>query len=274
MSAPDRRAPAGGRARSPLKPFALTATFWLPAMFFLWFTLSSPVAYPVIRAVDWLFAAWMPELVRDVQQQYHHLVVAYEARITAGQWRDAALLVEEQRINVLIYAYGLPLFLGLVAATPMSWARTFAQVGIGIVVLAAAQAFGVASEVLLTLSLGSESAVTAGLAEQGVAEAPLAGAAAGSYVNGVLAAHGLSPNLIALLYQFGYLVVPAVAPVVLWIALNRRFLETLVGWRPAVDGRPAPSRAATNPPDGGRKHDAGAARPGSPVPPPSAPRTE
>ena len=241
-------------ARSPLRPFVLTAMFWLPAMFLLWFLLSSPVAYPVVRLLDALFSAWMPELVRDIHQEFHQLVFAYEVTVQVPGMGQATLMIEEQRANVLIYAYGLPLFLGLVMATPMSWARTFAQWMVGLLVLTLAESFGMAGKLLFTIAFGAGPAVTAGLAEQGIAGAAAAGTSAAAHVQAVLAGHGLSLDLVALFYQFGYLVVPAVVPVVLWIALNRRFLETLVGWRQepqAASGGPSsamPPAAAAGPP--------------------------
>ena len=51
-----------------------------------------------------------------------------------------------------------------------------------------------------------------------------------------LAGHGLSLDVIALASQFGYLVLPAVVPVALWILMNRRFLEALVGWSGEPEG--------------------------------------
>ena len=44
----------------------------------------------------------------------------------------------------------------------------------------------------------------------------------------VVNAIGIPPTLIALCYQFGYLILPAVVPIVLWIALNRPFIESLI----------------------------------------------
>ena len=38
---------------------------------------------------------------------------------------------------------------------------------------------------------------------------------------------GLPLELIALCYQFGYLILPALVPAALWIVGNRRFIETL-----------------------------------------------
>lgn len=245
--------------RSPLKPFVLTAMFWLPAMFFLWFMLSSPVAYPVVRLLAALFAGWMPELVQDVHQEFHHLVFAYQVQVQVPGMGTAELMIEQQRVNVLIYAYGVPLFLGLVMATPMSWARTFAQAGLGLLVLTLAETFGVGTRVLFDIAFGAGPGVVAGLAEQGVANAAAIGASAEAFVRTALEGHGLPLNLVALLYQFGYLVVPAVVPVVLWIALNRRFLETLVGWReepgtgaagPSPDTPAAAQRRAPMPEEG------------------------
>ena len=57
-----------------------------------------------------------------------------------------------------------------------------------------------------------------------------AGAAANAFIAQRFDAAGLGVNLIALLRQFGYLILPPVVPIVLWILLNRPFLEGLVGW--------------------------------------------
>ena len=43
-----------------------------------------------------------------------------------------------------------------------------------------------------------------------------------------LQAIGVSPDAIALGYQFGYLILPGVVPIALWILMNRRFIEGLV----------------------------------------------
>ena len=50
-------------------------------------------------------------------------------------------------------------------------------------------------------------------------------------------------DAVALGYQFGYLILPAVTPVAMWILLNARFLEELVGWHgepEAVSRGPTP----------------------------------
>lgn len=225
-------------AMSPLRQFVVTAAFWLPAMFFLWFALSSAVAFPVVRVTGFVLLSWMPDLVTTVVQDYHDVVYSYVATLSGVPGLpDAQLAVEEQRTNVLIYCYGLPLLYGLIMATPLTWRRTFAQLALGWLVLVLVQSFGLIGDVLNTMADGVGPAVQAALAAMDYAAvAPAAGASAKQHMLAALQAHGLEQNLIALAYQFGYLVLPAVTPVALWIMMNRRFLEQLVGWDGEPDG--------------------------------------
>jgi hypothetical protein len=221
-------------AMSPLRGFVLTAAFWLPAMFFVWFALSSAVVFPAIRLTALVLANWMPDLVLSMAQDYHHAVYSFVADVSGVAGLPASrLAVEEQRTNVLIYSYGLPLLFGLIMATPLNWRRTFLQLVIGLIVMTGIQAFGLMGNVFNTMAFGVGPAVQAALTAMDYgAVAAAAGAAATQHMLAALAAHGLgSGTLIALLYQFGYLVLPAVTPVALWILMNSRFLETLVGWR-------------------------------------------
>ena len=111
----------------------------------------------------------------------------------------------EPTINPMVYGYALPLFAGLVLATPLRVRQRLAQLAVGFPLIWLAQAFGAISESLKTV------AIDAG---------PLGAEAA--------ARAGLSLNLIALCYQFGYLILPSLVPAVLWIVCNRTFIEQLI----------------------------------------------
>jgi hypothetical protein len=231
-------------AISPLRSFVLRAALWLPAMFFFWFVLSSAVVFPVIRLSAALLQGWMPELFAGMTQNYYEAVFAYTADVSGVPGLPGGkLAVEEQRENVLKYCYGLPLLYGLVMATPLNWRRTFLQLGVGFAVLTLTETFGLVSEVLKTMAIGIAPAIASALQEGYPAVAGLAGATAQAHMQAALAGHGLSPTAIALAAQFGYLVLPAVTPVALWILMNRRFLETLVGW----SGEPGPDPAGPIP---------------------------
>ena len=234
---------------SPLRTFVLTAAFWLPAMFFIWFSLSSAVVFPAIRLSAFVMLNWMPDIVASFAQDYYHAVYSYVADLSGVAGLPASrMAIEEQRANVLLYSYGLPLLFGLIMATPLNWRRTFLQLGIGFFAMTLVQAFGLITRVLNTMAFGVGPAIQAALSAMDYgAVAPAASAAASHNMLAALGAHGLgSGTLIALAYQFGYLVLPAVTPVALWILMNPRFLETLVGWREPEAESPGPSPSANN----------------------------
>ncbi|MCX7557037.1 hypothetical protein OS187_09430 [Xanthomonadaceae bacterium JHOS43] len=217
---------------SPLREFVLSAMLWLPLMFALWFALSSVVAFPVVRLSHLLIDGFMPGLLYEAGQDYARFAYSYAVEIAGLPGLPASkLLIDEQSVNILIYAYSMPLFCGLVAASPLSWSRTFLQWGIGLAVLVLACTIGVSCEVLYSIRNGTGNAVTAALTDEGYGVLAVhAGQAANAFVAQRFDALGISADLIALLRQFAYLILPPVVPVVMWILLNRRFLEGLVGW--------------------------------------------
>ncbi len=221
---------------TPLRHYLLAAMLWLPLMFALWFALGSVVAWPIVRMSHELINLLLPDLLHEGGQSYANFLYSYVVGISGVEGLPSGkLLVEEQSVNVLIYAWGMPLFCGLAAASPLDWRHTFLQWAIGLAVLTLACTFGVTCEVLYSIRDGTANAVTAALAEDGFGPlAAQAGAAAQAYIAQQYDAIGISVELIALLRQFGYLILPPVVPIVLWILLNRRFLEGLVGWENAT----------------------------------------
>lgn len=191
---------------SPIKEMLLAAVLWLPMCFFLWFYLASPIVFPVSSLSGWILTGLYPDLIVGLKQFGHVLEVttrlAADVGPAAGRQGTPVVALE---INPMIYAYGLPLLAGLVMATPLSPGRRALQILVGYLVLVPVQVWGVCWEILkiLTFDLGSQGGEA-------------------------LAATGLNANVIALCYQFGYLILPAVTPVVVWILFNRPFLETLV----------------------------------------------
>lgn len=196
---------------SPLRQFLLAALLWLPASFFLWAVFASPIVWPVARLADLVLSAWMPEVVTAVLHNITRLEV--ETRLLTGTGTQAGLIVLE--VNPLIYAWCLPLYFGLVMATPTSVRRRLLQFLLGLPVLWLVATWGAVFDVLKLLMFD-----------------------AGPLGQQPLLARGLSADAVALGYQFGYLILPAVTPVALWIVLNRIFLETLLGWRVDPDDQP------------------------------------
>lgn len=190
----------------PLRRFLLTALLWLPAAFFLWFWLAGVLVWPIAALSRIIILHSWPQLFSDLEQ--HGFLIDVTTRVlvhqasTGGQMKLGELVLS---INPMAYGYSLPLFAGLVMATPaVSAIKPGLQLLIGSVLIVSAQVLGVAAEALklLAFDAGTEGAT-------------------------VIDRAGLSADAIALAYQFGYLILPAVVPAALWILLNRRFIEML-----------------------------------------------
>ncbi len=223
--------PAGDKAedeRLELKPFLLSAVLWLPLAFFLWFALRSVVVYPVIGLVGWVASVWLPDLVTSVGQDYHEMIYTVRTQLGNVAGLPGSTIDVDIQVNVLPYCYSIPVLVGLSIATPISWARTGVQLLIGLPILAVVQAFGVLGDVLKRIAFDLGPLVHSALIEAGY-PAPAAEAArnAGEFGAAALVAHGVTPTLLATWYQFGYLILPPISAVVLWILFNRRFIEAL-----------------------------------------------
>ena len=191
---------------SPIRGLGLRAVLWLPLSFFIWFAFASPLVWPVVQMAKLGLLSIWPNLFSDVVQNGHNMEVTTRLLVNQvapdGRSGIGELVLVQ---NPLLYGYSLPLFSGLAMATPISIRRRLVQFAIALSVMWLAQAFGVIAESFKMLAFDS--------------------AAAGA--NAIVGA-GIAPDSIALAYQFGYLILPAVMPVALWIGLNRAFIESLV----------------------------------------------
>jgi hypothetical protein len=190
---------------SPLRRFVLAALLWLPSCFTLWAVFASAIVWPIARLTDLVLTGAFGELISDVVQLGARLEVETTLQTAAGADGRIGLLVLEG--NPLVYAWCLALFAGLVMATPLERRQWLGQLAIGLPLLLLTSTWGAVFDVLKLLSFDA---------------GPLGAAA--------VARLGLAPDAVALGYQFGYLILPAVTPVTLWVLLNRAFLEQLVGW--------------------------------------------
>ncbi len=189
-----------------LKAFLLTAVMWLPLAFFLWFLLRSLVVYLPVRLAAWGLIAWMPDVFGSITQEYSNAVVVtrFVAEGVQGDAPAGQVGYLSTEVDALMYCYGWPILIALVMATPLTWRLTFTQLAIGFLVLVPAQALGIAGEIVLQLSYNF-----------------------GDTVQAAIAANGASQYMIAFWYQFGYLILPPIVPVVAWILMNRRFIEAI-----------------------------------------------
>jgi len=180
----------------PLLRFVLGVLGLLPAAFLVWYFLGSAIAAPAVMIIKPVLLGWLPQVIDSMALQGTDLMVL--ARF--GEL-DGAILAAEQAGNQLGYpvntrslSYSIPFFTALYFATPM-------RGGIDrycwcLLILWGLLALGLIGVTLKNLMLGLGSVFL----EQ-------------AYVP--------PADAIALLYQLSTLMVPPLAPVILWAYVAR-----------------------------------------------------
>ncbi|EED33042.1 hypothetical protein NOR53_1199 [gamma proteobacterium NOR5-3] len=177
--------------RRPLTRFTLTVFSLLPACFLAWYFLGNFIAAPAVVLVEPILLGWLGDTVASVSLRGTDMLIMSNYGETGGQ-----ILPYTQTDNQLGYpintrtlSYSIPFFTALHLATPMraSWEK-FAWCLLGLWALLAVGLIGTALKDLM-LGLGSV----------------------------FMSQETVPPtDAIALLYQFSTLMVPPLAPVLLW----------------------------------------------------------
>lgn len=186
---------------SPLRQFILASALWLPFAFLLWWVLLSAILWPVAQLTGWISGWLLPHTIVEVEQHGFIFQVVTNLLIEDSSGRLGQRVLE---FRPSTYSWPLALFGGLVFALPISGRRKLVQLALGFCALTLVTTWGAMFDIFHLLQrLG-----------------PLGDA--------VLAQAGLTPGFVAFGYQFGYLILPPVTPIVLWIGLNSAFLQELV----------------------------------------------
>lgn len=191
----------------PVKRFLLKVLLWMPVCFAVWYYMRGVIGVPTFFGVKAVMANLFPEIIRNVEFQGHLVNVVLEFTpenmpgldIPPGQVAEMLFSV-----NSLMYGYSIPLYTGLLLASPGSERQKWLRWIAGFVILVLVQIWGVSFDILKTLLFNMEPAISAGLGFS-----------------------ALQKELVVLGYQFGYLILPAVTPLVLWIGFNREFITEL-----------------------------------------------
>lgn len=178
--------------------FALRIGLWLPPSFAAWYFAAPYLASIAGAAAAACIGVFRPGLVASLEHVDAALVFVTSLQVHGQAGQTGILLVE---VNPLPYLAGTPLLAALMLASRARWWKVLA----GIVLLLPFQAWGIAFDFLVHVGVksGWEVSAQAGLA-------------------------GWRAEIIALAYQLGTLIFPALAPVALWIAFDRRLFSELV----------------------------------------------
>lgn len=191
--------------RNPvLSSFLWKVAMFLPVCLGLWYWKAEWFATPPALATGWFVHYLFPGWVESVEWGNRTLTVLTRLKmdsVAGAQPGQYAVMVPE--LNPLAYTYGLPLFAALVLASGES--KRLLKLAIGLVALIPFQVWSI------TFDLLKQVAVTAG---PGIA-------AQVTFTR-------TETEGVVLAYQLGALILPTLAPVGIWLALNRQFIPILM----------------------------------------------
>jgi hypothetical protein len=190
-----------------LSELLILSSLWMMFGFMIWFYLSAFHGTPARIAADAILGEILGSNFHQivVNPEQHYL---FQVETTIPfTFYDGTTEALGFIVNPLIFSYGLPLLFGLVMGSDVGWLRKIFILTIGYVTITAVQIWGVVWQSLkmLTFNFGDQ-------AYQVVQDA------------------GVSDSAIALCYQLGSLIFPALAPIFVWVLTNRRLVEQFVGW--------------------------------------------
>jgi hypothetical protein len=190
-----------------LSELLILASLWMLFGFMLWFYLSAfhgtPTRLISSAILSEILGSNFLDIVVDPDQ---HFLFQVQTQIQFA-FRDGTTEALGFVVNPLVYSYGLPLLFGLVMGSNVSWLRKLVILLIGYVAITAVQVWGVVWQSLKMLAFN--------FSEQ---------------THSVIEQAGLSDSAIALCYQLGSLILPALVPIFVWVLTNRPLVEQFVGW--------------------------------------------
>lgn len=193
--------------------FFIAALAWMVVLTLAWSKVSPWTSWPVGALSGFALEQGAPMWVRSVHHTPGKIEVdtTIEKALPGAAGRVAELTVEADPGR---YAYGLPIFLALLLAARSRGlaARALA----GYLLLLPAQAFSLSMLVLMQMVLYAQTSTRLLRVSQWQMDAIVYG------------------------YQVGSLVVPTLAPIMVWLWLDRRFFNEVVvrGWRPGAANAP------------------------------------
>ena len=180
----------------PLGRFVLVVLAWLPVTFAVWYLAAPIILWPAALLAEGVARTGFGDLVRNVEQS--GATIAFITTLRPGQAVGGGVVTVE--VNALLFSFGLPMFAALtLAAREPHWPRALA---IGYAALVPAVAWGIDADFLKNVAIASPRDVAS---QTGFS--------------------AFQREVIAFSYQFGSLILPAVAPAIAWVLTHRAFLE-------------------------------------------------
>ena len=192
------------RADSDSLPrFVLRIVAWLPLTFAVWYLAAPLLVWPVALLAE-LFTRSTFDWVKSVEQMGPLITFVTSLKPAEGANPAGVKAVVSVESNVLLFSFGLPMLAALILAAREP--HRVRMLLIGFVVLLPFQTFSVVADFLKNVAILAPPAVSS---QTGI--------------------NAFQREVIAFCYQFGTLILPTVAPAIVWVLMHRSFLEKLSG---------------------------------------------
>jgi hypothetical protein len=192
------------RADSDSLPrFVLRVVAWLPLTFAVWYLAAPLLVWPVALLAE-LFTRSSFDWVNSVEQMGPLITFVTSLKPAEGANPAGVKAVVSVESNVLLFSFGLPMLAALILAAREP--HRVRMLLIGFVVLLPFQTFSVVADFLKNVAILAPPAVSS---QTGI--------------------NAFQREVIAFCYQFGTLILPTVAPAIVWVLMHRSFLEKLSG---------------------------------------------
>lgn len=180
--------------------FFIRALIFLGPALFIWSAARVPLSLPTAWLADVSVALLFPGWATGMEIEGTHLSLLTNLQIEHESGRAAYLTPAAQILN---YSYGLPLLVALLLASESKgW---WWKAALGAMLLAPLHVLGICSSWLVGIAIHAQQAT--------------------SSITGFTSTH---QNVIAVLYQFSTLILPTLAPIAIWLIMEREFASGLV----------------------------------------------
>ncbi|MDP9141506.1 MAG: hypothetical protein M3O62_12035 [Pseudomonadota bacterium] len=189
----------------PISRFVLRLVLWLPPCFAAWYLFGGALLMPLALVVDGVLQVVMTDVFRSLTMEGRAFQFDTQLIVRAADGRSGSLMFA---LNPLSYTWNLPVLAALLLAGPTGRASP-KRILIAYTLLLLAWTWGVCCQFAKTtvFDLGPEVAAQIGTP-------------------------GPWLDLLALAYQFGVLILPAMALILIWLLLARSDLQYLAGDTP------------------------------------------
>jgi hypothetical protein len=186
-----------------LPRFVLRVVAWLPLAFAVWYLAAPLLVWPDALLAEF-FTRSAFDWVKGVEQTGPLITFITSLRPSLAPNLAGVKAIVSVESNALLFSFGLPMLAALILAAREP--NRVRMLLIGYAVLLPFQTFSIVADFLKNVAILAEPAVAAQTNFS-----------------------AWQREVIAFCYQFGTLIMPTVAPAIVWVLTHRRFLEEFSG---------------------------------------------